>query len=190
VFVDAVDLITASFLINEISEKYGTHISNTSYHNSSDISNKVSEEKIFNPIAPSWQKIDENGTSNVSLVTIGLTDALRYESPPGVETVYFNEINVPVDSDIMEFRVNVRINDFDYSPNVDTKIALGIVSNDEKNLILALGFDAINNIPYVKIFNVKTTEILLRVPFNWADGDFHTYVIRKDDSNFSLVVEQ
>lgn len=191
---DPTVLKMAQSLANEISMKFSIHGLNTSVHLIEDAVNKVSASDTP-PIAdPGWIQYNAGpGTPGVSLQTSGPLNVLRYEtvSTGPVETVYKKNTHLPDSPSIDgEMTVSMRINAFSYSTDVDTGIYAGILSDSSPGVSVAIGFDAIANIPYVKLQDVNTNKPVFRVPFNWADGAFHTYKIVKNSKTgtISLVI--
>ncbi len=86
------------------------------------------------------------------------------------------------------FTVRLRINSFSYSPDVDTGVYVGFLSNSGPGIAAAIGFDALNNIPYVKIQDVNANVAVARIPFDWSDGQFHTYRVIRDPRTDSLTL--
>ena len=200
---DTLDLITgptptvlkmAQALANELSLKFGIHITNEDYHLIEDTTNSIVAPNAPPVANAGWVQYNNGaGIPDVSLQTAGPYNVLRYgtTSSSPVETVYKLNTGLPdapsVDG---EMAVSMRVNAFAYDPDVDTGIYAGMLSNIGPGVSVAIGFDAISNIPYVKLQDVNTNTPVFRVPFNWADGSFHTYKIVKDSKTgtISLVI--
>jgi hypothetical protein len=131
-----------------------------------------------------------SGPGGASVELLPLDDAVRVSTlSPGATVVYKKESGLPDSNSVgFDFDVRIRISDFDYSPNVDTGIYSGFLSNLGPGVAAAIGFGAFNNVPYIKIQDVKANRPVLRVPFNWADGLFHTYRITLDPVSNSLLL--
>ncbi len=128
-----------------------------------------------NSVSVSLISIPENAAR---IVTAGSTAVLRRASSlPDMYNIGF------------VFEARLRINSFAYSPNVETGIYAGFLGNGDDGYSAAIGFDALNNIPYVKIQDVKAGMAMLRVPFNWGDGAFHTYRVTRDPKTDALLLQ-
>lgn len=179
---------TAASLAMEAMLKYGRHRLSTSFHSMADNVNRIIAEQVIPVVSPGrhygWQRIDGIGEGvgpiNVSLQNVGPRTVLRYGVSSEISR-YASATGIPDMSSLgFELEVTMRVNSFTYSPNVDTGIYAGLLSMIGPGISPAIGFDALNNIPYVKIQDVNRNIPLFRVPFNWADGNFHTYKIVRD----------
>jgi hypothetical protein len=194
---DTVDRIVASdpnalamavSLAEELLRKYSSHILSEAYHLIPDDLNAFRSEPLPPPGDPGWVLRASNESAvSVSLVSFP-ENAVRVETlPPGTTAVYRMRTGIPDSRSIgMEFEVRLRIESFQYDPNVETGIYVGFLSNAGPGVAAAVGFDALNNIPYVKIQDVNSGKAVVRIPFNWGDGQFHTYKIVRDPLTDSL----
>lgn len=190
---DASEIYTALALVNAIKMQYEFHRLNISYHSSSDIVNMITVNDAPPVTSNGWQLITEgSGTPSVSLVTVGPVDALRYGTGViGINTVYKNATPIPDTRCNFEFSVNMKINSYPVGPNVDTSIYSGFLSSLGPGIAAAVGFEMINNIPFVKIQDVNSNQTLYRTNFDWTDGNFHQYklVYNADTNAIGLVID-
>lgn len=190
---DPTDVKTAISLATELRLKYGTHRESPAFHPVPDLVNLVAAEDPPPVADPGWVlSVQGPGTVGVSLVTAGPDDAVRMQAAaPGVTAAYRKGTGLPDSSSLrFELEVRMRVSSYSYSPDVDTGMYAGFLSNAGPGVAAAVGFDALNNIPYLKIQDVNADVPLFRVPFNWADGLFHTYKLVRDErtNSISLVI--
>ncbi len=69
---------------------------------------------------------------------------------------------------------------FPAGTDVETGIYAGFLSSMGPGVAAAVGFDVVDNIPYVKIQDITSNETMYRVPFDWSDGNFHSYKLVRD----------
>lgn len=194
---DSVDRIVASApnalamavsLAEELHRKYSEHIVSGEYHLAPDVVNAYRAEPLPPPGDPGWVLRASNEEA-VSVSLVSLTeDAVRVETlSPGTTAVYRMRTGLPDSRSIgLEFEARLRIDSFLYDPNVETGIYVGFLSNAGPGVAAAIGFDALNNIPYVKLQDVNSNVAVIRIPFNWGDGQFHTYRVTRDPLTDSL----
>ena len=180
-------------LANELRLKFGRHRVDTAAHSSADDVNVVLTSDAPPVADPGWRRFDEGaGTALTSLIMSGPTKAFRHRTGSGPMTsVYRKDTGVPdAESLRFEFTVRMRVNSFTYSPDVDTSIYAGFLSSIGPGVAAGIGFEGLSNVPHVKIQDVNADVPVYRVPFNWADGAFHTYRIVRDPvaGTFSLVI--
>lgn len=185
--------VPAASLANEIALKYGRHRSSDVFHLAADDVNLITAEQAYGAQDAGWIRKDEGpGTVTESLVTVGPVEAFRYgTSGAGMRTAYVRKTGIPDAAAGLDARFKIRVDAYSYSPDVDTGISVGVLSNEGPGVAAAIGFDAIGNVPYVKLFDARTGEALFRIPFNWADGSFHEYRLFKDPDtgSYSLAVD-
>ena len=191
--VDPTEIKTAISLVNEIKLKYERHRHSTTAHTIEDSVNFITVTDAPPVADPGWQLFNEGtGVPDISLQVDGPDEFLRYGTV-GVNplsSVYKKETGLTDHPSFnFDFSVTMRVNAFSYSPDVDTSIYAGFLSSMGPGVAAAVGYDAIANIPYVKIQDVNSDETMFRVPFNWADGQFHTFKITRDvkTDTFNLV---
>lgn len=135
----------------------------------------------------------EIAAGDINLVSVSLQtepgpiDFLRYGTLGPTATLYSIISGLPSHPSLdFEIDISMRINSFSCNPNADTGIFVGFVSPIGPGVTAGLGFDALNAIPYVKIQDTNNNQPLYRIPFNWADQQFHTYRIIRNVKNNSL----
>lgn len=141
-------------------------------------------------IDPNWQILDTNGPG-IAIVSL-VAGALRYGTDAlGVSTIYRNDTPLPDTTRDFELGVSLKINSYPAGSTLDTDIYAGFLSSIGPGIAAAVGFDAINDIPYVKIQDVNNNTTIYRVPFNWADGASHTYrlVYDVDTNTIGLIID-
>jgi hypothetical protein len=183
--VDPTEVKTAIAIANELRLKFERHRVSTDAHLVADIVNEMLVNEAP-PVADSgWQRSDSgSGTAFVSsgagVLTYGTTVA-------PMTTAYRKETGLPdVTSLRFEMTVRMKINTWSADPNIDTGIYAGFLSSMGPGVAAAVGFDAIDDIPYVKIHDVNSDVALFRVPFEWNDGSFHSYTLVRDPVTDSL----
>jgi hypothetical protein len=136
---------------------------------------------------------DNPGAVTLQLLSVGVTDFLRYSTTgTGTKTVYISPSGLP-DATSLDFDVtfSVRINAAVPDPITgDTNIYIGISGMAGPGFTAAIGFDTVNSVNFIKIQDLNANKCLFRRAFNWADGNFHTYkLIRTAATNsFSIAV--
>jgi len=125
---------------------------------------------------------------SVSLQTeVGPIDFLRYGTLGPTATLYSIVSGLPSHPSLdFEIDISMRVRSFLCNPNVDTGIFVGFVSPIGPGVTAGLGFDTLNAIPYIKIQDTNNNQPLYRIPFDWADQQFHTYRIIRNVKNNSL----
>lgn len=189
VAADPTVLAMAISLATELHFKFDLHRLNLDYHTIRDNANAIEAADPPPPWDTGWQLLI-NGPGSASVDLLPLDGAVRVSTlAPGATAVYKKNLGLP-DSNSMgfDFEIRIRISNFDYSPNVDTGIYSGFLSNLGPGVAAAVGFGAFNNVPYVKIQDVKANRPVLLVPFNWADGLFHIYRVTLDPISNSLLL--
>lgn len=190
---DPASAVPAASLANEVALKYRRHGLSTEFHSLADDVNLVTAEQAYGAQDAGWVRKDEGaGAVTEALVTVGPVQAFRYgTSGSGVRTAYVRKTGIPDSAPGLDARFKIRVDAYAYSPDVDTGIAVGVLTNEGPGGAVAIGFDAISNVPYVKVFDASSGEALFRIPFNWADGAFHEYRLYKDpvSGSYSLSVE-
>lgn len=180
----------AQALANELKLKFERHRISLSAHLIEDVVNSIGAVDAAPVADPGWVRYDDGlGTPDLSLQTSGPLNVLRYGTTVSgpVETIYRKDTGIPDDPSLnTEFTVSLRVNAFQNIPNVDTGIYAGMLSAAGSGVSVAIGFDAINNIPYVKMQDVNANVPVFRIPFNWADGLFHTFKIVKDEKTGTI----
>lgn len=184
----------AQALVNELKLKFEAHRVSLLSHLLADDVNEIGADDAAPVADPGWRRFDSGpGFPSISLQTVGPIDVLRYGTAGSglLETVYRRDTGIPDDPSLeVELTVSLRVNAFLNVPNVDTGIYAGMLSSSGPGVAVAIGFDAIDNVPYVKLQDVNADVPVFRAPFNWADGSFHTFKIVKDAATggFGLVV--
>jgi hypothetical protein len=181
---DPAALAMVDSIVGEIRMKYEAHRLSGAYHVSPDSVNATSKPPP-QPYGDGWVFLSSlPDAASVSIVS----SAVRVSTlSPGTTATYRIETGLPDSISFgMSLSVRLRINSFAYSPDVDTGIYVGFLSNAGPGVSAAIGFDALNNIPYVKLQDVNADAAVIRIPFNWADGQFHTYTVTKDPITDSL----
>jgi hypothetical protein len=183
---DPTALAMAQALANELKLKFELHRVSLAAHLAADEANPVGAAYAPPVADPGWRRFDSGpGTPDVSLQTVGPLNVLRYGTTSfgPLETVYRQETGIPDDPSLeVELTVSLRINAFLSQPTVDTGIYAGMLSAAGPGVSVAVGFEALDNIPYVKLQDVNADVPVFRIPFNWADGAFHTFKIVKSAS--------
>jgi len=174
-------------LVTELRSKYGAHRSSAVYHVSPDLVNSTSAPDP-QPYGQGWVLVASNpGAVTVTLITSPEPAVRLATTSPGTTATYRMATGLPDSVSVgLSFTVRLRINSFSYSPDVDTGVYVGFLSNSGPGVAAAIGFDALGNIPYVKLQDVNADVAVIRIPFNWADGEFHTYTVTKDPLTDSL----
>lgn len=189
---DPTVLKMAQALANELKLKFERHRISLGAHLAADGVNVVATRDAPPVADPGWRRFDSGpGAPDISLQTAGPLSVLRYGTTVfgPVETVYRRDTGIPDDPSLeVELTVSLRVNAFDSQPTVDTGIYAGMLSADGPGVSVAVGFDVLENIPYVKLQDVNANVPVFRAPFNWADGAFHTFKVIKADGGFGLVV--
>ncbi len=185
---DGLTLPMALALASELRQKYDAHRLSGDYHVSPDDVN-VPVASYLPPVGdPGWVFTSSLPDAvNVTLLSSPENAVRIATQSPGCTAVYKRSLRIPDSRSLgFDLEVRLRINAYEYSPNVETGIYVGILSTTGNGVAAALGFDALSNIPYVKIQDLVAGEAVVRVPFNWADGQFHTYRITRDVRTDSL----
>jgi hypothetical protein len=188
------EIKTATSLAVELRLKLTAHEASAEFHPLADIHNIVNAEDP-SPVQNNGWTIYNNGLGTVteSLITEGPISAFRYgTSAPGVQTAYRLATGLPDTPSLkFEMRVTMRVNQFTAGPNIDTGIYVGLLSNAGIGAAAAIGFDTLSGIPYVKIQDVNANVPVFRAPFEWTDGQFHTYRLVRDNltNSFRLVID-
>lgn len=184
---DPTALAMVDSLVSELRAKYGIHRLGAEYHPTPDTVNVVTQATP-QPYGDGWVLVASRPDAvSVTLVASPETAVRVATLAPGTTATYRMKIGLPDPRSFgLIFSVRLRINSFSYSPNVDTGIYVGFLSNTGPGVSAAIGFDALGNIPYVKIQDVESDIAVLRIPFNWADGNFHIYTITRDPLTDSL----
>ena len=182
---DPTEVKTALALANELRLKFERHRVSTAAHSVADSVNAMAVNEAPPVADPGWRRFDAgSGTAAVSsgagTLTYGTTVA-------PMTTAYRKETGLP-DATSLRFEVSVRmrINTWSADPNVDTGVYAGFLSSMGPGVAAAVGFDAIDDIPYVKIQDVNSDVTLFRVPFDWSDGAFHSYTLVRNPITDSL----
>jgi hypothetical protein len=143
---------------------------------------------------PGWSLIENGpGNSTISLTTIGPTDVLRYGTAgAGIETVYHNTTQLPSTLQNFDLKIRLKVNSFPAGTDFDSGIRAGFISQVGPGIAAAIGLDAIGNIPYVTIQDIGSEETMHRTPFNWGDGNFHTFRLVYDASTdtVGLIIDE
>lgn len=128
-------------------------------------------------IDSNWTLIENGaGNSTISLTTVGPTDVLRYGTAgAGIMTAYHNPNQLPNTLHNFNLKVRLKVNSFPAGTDFDSGIRVGFINAVGPGVAAAIGMDAVNNIPYVKIQDTGADETVYRAPFNWGDGSFHTF---------------
>lgn len=180
--------------VNELKLKYGRHIVDLSAHLIADFKDAITAKNAAAVVDPGWVRHDSGlGSPDISLEMTGSKDVLRYGTTASgiVETAYLRDTSIPSDPSLdVEMTVSLRVNSYFLDRNVDSGIYAGIVTPIDSGIGVAIGFDVLDNIPYVKLQDMNKNISVFRTPFNWADALFHTFKIVKDASTgtVSLVV--
>jgi hypothetical protein len=184
---DPTALAMVDSLVSELRTKYGIHRLGTAYHPTADVVNVVTQPAP-QPYGDGWVLVASRPDAvSVTLVASPETAVRVATLSPGTTATYRMRTGIPDSRSFgLTFSVRLRINSFVYSPNVDTGVYVGFLSNAGPGVAAAIGFDALDNIPYVKIQDVNANVAVLRVPFDWDDGNFHTYTIVRDPLTDSL----
>jgi len=191
---DPTVLKMAQALANELKLKFERHRVSLVAHLVADDVNAVTAPDVAPVANPGWIRYDAGpGTPDLSLQTVGPLDVLRYGTTVSgpVETAYRRRTGIPDDPSIgVEMTISMRINAYPAGSDVDTGIYAGMLSKAGPGVAVAVGFDVMGDIPYVKLQDVNANEAVFRAPFNWGDGSFHTYKIVRDPvtGNYGLVV--
>ncbi len=167
----------------ELYLKLEAHRVNTGSHLVVDTVNRVTAELPPSVQSLGWVRRDSgSGDVSTSLIVEGPISALRYGvDSPGAASAYSMSTGLPdAPSVTLEVTVRMRVHSFNYDPDVDTGIYVGFLSSTGPGISAAIGFDAINDIPYVKIQDVNANVPVFRTPFDWDDGAFHRYKLSKD----------
>lgn len=186
---DPTVIAMAITLATELHSKFDLHRLNLSYHVVRDDVNSIDVADPPPPWDAGWQLLI-SGPGDASVDLLPLDDAIKISTlAPGATVVYKKDLGLPDSNSAgFDFEVRIRISNFEYSPNIDTGIYSGFLSDLGPGIAAAIGFGAFNNVPHVKIQDVKANKPVLIVPFNWADGLFHTYRITLDLVSDSLLL--
>jgi hypothetical protein len=172
------ELYTLLALVNELKSRYEAHRPDTTYHSSADTTNEVTVDNAPAVQDPGWRIITDGPDSPTTAIIPGY---LRYTAVGSTSTsVCRNDSAIPDTDHRFELTTTLRINSWPAGPNIDTSVYAGFLSSIGGGVAAAIGFDIVNNIPYVKIQDVNSNTTMYRVPFNWADGNFHTYKMVRD----------
>jgi hypothetical protein len=181
IYTDAIELYTSLALVNEIKMRYETHRQNTTYHLISDDVNVVTVTNAPPVQDPGWRIIEDGPDSPTVSLVAGPPTAIRYTAVGSSSTsLCRNDSAIPDTPDSFELTVSLRINAFPAGTDIDTSIYAGFLSSINPGIAAAVGFDVVNNIPYVKIQDVNADETVYRAPFDWSDGNYHTYKLIRD----------
>jgi hypothetical protein len=174
----ATELYTLLALVNELKSRYETHRPNTTYHSVADDVNQVTISNAPAVQDAGWRIITDGPDSPTTALIPGY---LRYTAVgSGSTSVCRNDSGIPDTDHRFELTTTLRINSWPAGSNVDTSIYAGFLSSIGPGVAAAIGFDVVNNIPYVKIQDVNSNATMYRVPFDWTDGNFHTYKMVRD----------
>jgi len=174
----ATELYTLLALVNELKSRYENHRPNTTYHSIADDTDEVTVYDAPAVQDPGWRIITD-GPDSPTTALVGSN--LRYTAVGSSSTsVCRNDSAIPDTDHRFELTTTLRINSWPAGSNVDTSIYAGFLSSIGPGVAAAIGFDVVNNIPYVKIQDVNSNTTMYRVPFDWTDGNFHTYKMVRD----------
>jgi hypothetical protein len=139
-----------------------------------------------------WYIISNNPSNvSVSLMSMGGENFLRYGVTDASKTVYANFVGYPaMASASFSLNFRVRINrDFGVE---DSGVYVGLSgSANVFGYAVAIGWGGTLSNRYVKIQDMNSNEILNKIPFDWYDGDFHTYLFSYDgrSQTFKLSID-
>lgn len=139
-----------------------------------------------------WYVISDNPTDvSISLLSSGGEDFLRYGITGASKTMYANMVGYPVMPSIgFSLSARVRIN---YDLGVDDSgIYVGLSgSANIYGYAIAIGWGGTFTNRYVRIQDMNSNEVLDKVPFDWYDGAFHTYILSYNgkDQTFKLTID-
>jgi hypothetical protein len=84
-------------------------------------------------------------------------------------------------------RVRIRINSVGSGSGEDSGIYVGISSFATVfGFTAAIGWGTMSSVRYIKLQDMNSGSVLDRIPFNWFDGQFHTYSLTYDEVNQTL----
>jgi hypothetical protein len=183
--LDPTEVKTAISLANELKLKYERHRLNelVAAHIIIDNTNYITVDYAPPVADPGWIRVDNGiGSPTLSLHTSGPTDFLRYSVIGSqLTTYYYKNTGLTSQTSLnFELTVRMRVNSFYYNPNVDTSIYAGFSSPIGPGILAGIGFESLNNIPYVKIQDLGANIPVYEAPFDWADGNFHTFRLVRD----------
>ena len=147
------------------------------------------------PQSTPWTILSGDPTAvTVVPMTQGLTDFIRYSTNglSGTTTTYRNRTGLP-DVTSMDFDTtfSIRIQSSSPGPSGDTGIYLGVSGIAGSGFTVALGFDFINGVRFVKLVDLLSGTVVYQRAFNWGDGLFHIYkisrVIASNSLQFSII---
>lgn len=167
----------------ELRQKYVWHRQSTDYHLIEDNVNATSSPDP-EPVADKGWILTERGAGMASF----LGGAVRMTAAGGGVT-YAKANGIPDAPSLrLEFEARLKVASFVYDPEVETGLYAGFVSSIGPGVAAGIGFDALSNIPYVKVQDVNANKAVLRIPFDWSDGAFHTYRLVRDPETDNIIL--
>ncbi len=133
---------------------------------------------------------DDPSAVNVSLLTLGLIDYLRYETiGTGTKTVYKSKTGLTdVTSQTFDATFSIRINSYTTDSFGDTGIYVGFSGIAGPGFTAAVGFELYAGTKYIKITDLAASKTVYKRPFDWGDGNFHTYRFRRDAITGNMIL--
>jgi hypothetical protein len=130
-----------------------------------------------------WFVISENPSDvSIALMSFGGDDFLEYGVGGPSTTVYSSRAGYTLEpSTGFDLNVRIRINSF--LGGDDSKIYVGLTW---PTYTIAIGWGGSGTGKFVKLQDMNTGKILDKIPFDWFDGNFHTYGLTYDETTQTL----
>ena len=130
---------------------------------------------------------DDPAAVSVTLGTSGPTDYVRYQTTGLTKTRYQSNSGLPDVPSDLTVTLRIRINSvYSAAPDFDSNIYVGVSGIAGPGFSVGIGFDQLSGVKFVKLQDLNSGTTLFRKPFNWLDGNFHTYVLTRDTRNGTL----
>lgn len=130
-----------------------------------------------------WVRASDNDAKQVSTVSAG---ALTYRAD-GTRTVYRNGTPLPLMTSLpTEVKFRVRLMQDATEGLGDTQVRFGF-SSPGATVGLAFVTTAAGE-RYVLVVDMNNRQTLAGIPFDFSDGSYHTYVIRRDPASASIQI--
>lgn len=130
---------------------------------------------------------DDPSAVSVTLGTSGPTDYVRYQTTGSTKTRYQSNSGLPDVPSDLTVTLKIRINSvYSAAPDFDSNIYVGVSGIAGPGFSVGIGFDQLSGVKFVKLQDLNSGTTLFRKPFDWLDGNFHTYVLTRDTRSGTL----
>jgi len=132
---------------------------------------------------------DDPSSVSVTMMSAGPIDFMRYGTIGTTRTAYESRSGLPDSISVkFEMTLSIRINSvFSPSTNLDSGIYVGFSGiAGPFGFTAGIGFEKLGSFRFVKVQDLNSGKTLFRRPFDWEDGNFHTYRLVRDLKRNSL----